>query len=557
MPAPRSLLPALVLLAYLWFRLIDHLRIEWSLNEQYNYGWGVPFLCAYLLWRRWKSGAKENAETAKAETLKSDLSISTSSSVAGSTGASPVSFGVSPKAFPLSAFQCFSVSVLLLLSFLATRLVEIANPDWRFVSWALALEVILISLAFISLLTGAANGRHFAFPILFFLVAVPWPTVIEHPMVQFLTRAIVTATVEVLNIFGVLAVPHGNLIETANGFVDVDEACSGVRSLQAALMLALFFGERHRFSAKRRIVLCLAGLGLACVFNLARTVVLSLVAAKQGSAAVHQWHDPAGVAILVGCFTGVWALATWLSRKQPSPPRMGRGQGEVSKPSFAQLSTLNPRRTATGASFVLVLITVLLLGEIAVWAWYRSGAPTSIVEWNVSLPQQKPAFRITELPPNTVRMLRFTEGKSAKWENGDGTQWQFFYFRWAAGRTAVNLARNHTPEICLPAAGHKVGIIESPSRVQLDDASISFRSFVAGSVERPLFVFYTLWEDGAIKQHSEAQGLTVSSRLKAVRERRRNPGQRVIEIGISGARDLAQAETSLRTELPKFIRITP
>ena len=46
---------------------------------------------------------------------------------------------------------------------------------------------------------GAARARHFAFPILFFLVAVPWPTVIEHPTVQFLTRTIVTATVEVLN----------------------------------------------------------------------------------------------------------------------------------------------------------------------------------------------------------------------------------------------------------------------------------------------------------------------------------------------------------------------
>ena len=38
--------------------------------------------------------------------------------------------------------------------------------------------------------------------------------------------------------------PHGNVIETTGGFVDIDTACSGIRSLQAALMLALFFGER-------------------------------------------------------------------------------------------------------------------------------------------------------------------------------------------------------------------------------------------------------------------------------------------------------------------------
>jgi exosortase len=516
------------LLAYLWFRLIDHLRIEWSLNEQYAYGWAVPILCAWLLWRRWRSQGQ------KIEVGSSKFVISYLPS------------SIFHLLSPISAF-------IFAAAFLATRLVEIGNPDWRFVSWALALEVISISLAFVFLLAGVENGRRFAFPILFFLVAVPWPTVVEHPTVQVLTRGIVTATVEVLNIFGVLAVPHGNVIETANGLVDVDEACSGIRSLQAALMLALFFGEWHRFAAKPRIVLCVAALGLACLFNLARTIVLSLVAAKQGSAAVHQWHDPAGVAILIGCFTGVWLLALWLARKYPSPHRTGRGQGEVSKPFFPQPSTLNPQPFF----FVGALAAILFLGEIGVHAWYRSAAPTSIAEWNVSLPQQKSAFRMTALPANTVRMLRFTEGTSAKWENSDGTQWQFFYFRWAPGRTAVNLARNHTPEICLPAAGHKVGIIENSTPVKLGALSISFRSFVAGSIERPLYVFYSLWEDGAAEQHSQARFLTVESRLNAVRMRRRNPGQRVIEIGITGARDLAEAQASVRTELPKLIRITP
>jgi hypothetical protein len=225
----------------------------------------------------------------------------------------------------------------------------------------------------------------------------------------------------------------------------------------------------------------------------------------------------------------------------------------VSKPFFSQLSTLNSQPFV----FVVAFAAILFVGEIGVYAWYRSAASTSIAEWNVSLPQQKPAFRISELPANTVRMLRFTEGKTASWQNSDRTQWQFFYFRWAPGRTAVNLARNHTPEICLPAAGHKLGIMQDPTRVELGDASISFRSFAAGSVERPLYVFYSLWEDGAIKQHSEAQNLTVSSRLKAVKERRRNPGQRVIEIAIAGARDFSHAQSSLRTELPKLVQIQP
>jgi len=33
----------------LWFVLCRHLSGEWAINEQYNYGWFVPFFCALPL----------------------------------------------------------------------------------------------------------------------------------------------------------------------------------------------------------------------------------------------------------------------------------------------------------------------------------------------------------------------------------------------------------------------------------------------------------------------------------------------------------------------------
>src|SRR5258706_3817220 len=58
-PPPRSPLLALrsplllgcVLTGY-WALLIRQLGAQWSIYEQYNYGWAVPFLCAYLICRR-------------------------------------------------------------------------------------------------------------------------------------------------------------------------------------------------------------------------------------------------------------------------------------------------------------------------------------------------------------------------------------------------------------------------------------------------------------------------------------------------------------------------
>ena len=47
-----SVVAVVAALGFLWWRLIDHLRLEWSINPQYAYGWAVPFLCLYLAWRR-------------------------------------------------------------------------------------------------------------------------------------------------------------------------------------------------------------------------------------------------------------------------------------------------------------------------------------------------------------------------------------------------------------------------------------------------------------------------------------------------------------------------
>src|SRR5438309_1737324 len=44
-------LPLCVIGGY-WLLLIYNLGAQWSVYEQYGYGWSVPFLCVWLLWKR-------------------------------------------------------------------------------------------------------------------------------------------------------------------------------------------------------------------------------------------------------------------------------------------------------------------------------------------------------------------------------------------------------------------------------------------------------------------------------------------------------------------------
>ena len=81
-----------VFLGFLWTILINHLRIEWTLNPQYGYGWAVPFLCLYLIWQRMQKAEDVRLREATARQEKQKVE--------------------SRKQFQLSAFVRLAVSAL-------------------------------------------------------------------------------------------------------------------------------------------------------------------------------------------------------------------------------------------------------------------------------------------------------------------------------------------------------------------------------------------------------------------------------------------------------------
>src|SRR5207248_3690072 len=86
--------------------------------------------------------------------------------------------------------------------FLPIRVIEEANPDWRLLSWTLALVVIAFSLLAFARLGGRGWVSHFAFPVCLPLVAVPWRVPFEEFVVQNMTRAVAYASLEILGWVG-------------------------------------------------------------------------------------------------------------------------------------------------------------------------------------------------------------------------------------------------------------------------------------------------------------------------------------------------------------------
>ncbi len=515
------LLPVVVL-GFLWFVLINHLRVEWTLNPQYSYGWAVPFLCLYLVWQKIQT----------------------------------------PEIRSQTPRVCALIFIFCVLAFLyaPTRLVEEANPDWRLISWALAVEVIGITLCILRF--GFSAFRlplsAFIFPLCFFLVAVPWPTFVEHSLIQELTRADAGATCELLGWLGIPALPHGNVIEVATGEVGIDEACSGIRSFQATLMISLFLGEFYRLNILRRVILIFGGFALSFLFNLARMSLLVWVAARKGIAAISTWHDPAGVTILVACFFGLLGLGEWFNKKQKAENRNGNAETPKTEILKEKSPATNNFSISAFQLSVFILFLWILAVEISVECWYRSheARVPRAAQWTVSFPSDNPTLKQSSIAESAREILRYDEGRSASWLDND-IAWQMIFLRWNPGQTAQHLAQNHTPEICLTAAGHTLVSIPGQQWLDVRGLRLPFLAYEITDAPRPLFVFYCLWDDRASEQGFQTASLTWGSRLAPVLAGLRNPGQRSLEIAVAGADDFNAAETAVRAELVKLIVVKP
>ena len=191
-----------------WCLSIRLLWNDWEIDSQYSYGFLVPILCMALFQMRWKDRPD------------------------------PVLQGEKGSIVLLAAFGC---GLALLTLFFE------ANPEWRVLGLLGAFCAIGFTLTLLRWIGGPAWVRHFLFPVVFFLIAVPWPRNAENAIMGWLMQKNTIAVLEVLHWWGVEAIRQGNLITLRTGTIGVEEACSGVRSLQSGIMAAFFLGEVFRF----------------------------------------------------------------------------------------------------------------------------------------------------------------------------------------------------------------------------------------------------------------------------------------------------------------------
>ena len=244
------------LLAGLYGEVLVKLGIQWNNDPDYSHGFLVPVLVGYFVWERW-------------DRLKV-------------VRIAPSPWGMAVLGFGLLMLVIGSVGAELYLQ---------------------RSSLIVVMAGLVLLMMGRDALKTLMFPIAFMLFMVPLPAIVVNavafPLQLFAAR---TAEFCLFN-FGIPVLREGNVIVLAGTTLEVAEACSGIRSLQALLALGTVYAYFSQRSTWKRWTLVLLSVPIAIAANAFRVSDTGVLANYWGAQAAEGfYHTFSGWLIFVVAF---------------------------------------------------------------------------------------------------------------------------------------------------------------------------------------------------------------------------------------------------------------
>ena len=235
---------------------------DWQANPTYSHGFVVPIIVIFLLWR-----------------LRHEFRR---------TAAAPAATGL-----------------LLLVASLGV-----------FVAGTVGAELFITRISLIGVLGGTIayvlGWRHLrlaAVPLAFLVFMIPLPSIVFDHAALSLQLVASRLGEDLLRAADVPVLRDGNLLTLANAQLEVNEACSGIRSLVALLMMTTLMGYVFEPTAWRRIVLVVAAVPLAIGLNGVRIAATGLATSIYGpGAAADTVHTTTGWLVFLTALLCVWGV---------------------------------------------------------------------------------------------------------------------------------------------------------------------------------------------------------------------------------------------------------
>lgn len=509
-----------LILASAWSLPVSQVRHHWGDLSYYNYGWAVPFLTAWLIYQR-----VPHQRTAP----------------------------------NLSTAWTLTSSALLLVLLLPLHALSEVNPFWRAPLWGQALILFPFSLIAAAHVLGTASLRPLLFPLILLSTMIPWPYRLETLLVQSLTHVVSSLSVDILLFLGFPFELNGNSLRMGPTRIGINEACSGIRSLQALFMMTLFISGVIEASLRGRLLALLLLPGIVLLTNTGRAVFLSLQVVLHGDDAYTRWHDPAGLIAFVASMVLLVGLLLGVSRFLPTPGKVPASSGMTRLPAYRP-----------GPAFLVHLLLPLVAFAL-VEGWFR------LHEW-----RNPPPPSLAFMPARTATMdwktlpihrqisaaLGFSYGQRFLFENASMGLCEAYFYGYSSDNKLSSVSSyGHSPLICMEATGSR--LVRSFPALTFDAGSnaateaappaltLSHAQFMDPQGRESHVFWETLEANNRGISPEELARLDYFTQWRLLLLGRRDYSRQVLLLNISGALSAESARRYARDVLTASLRQAP
>jgi exosortase len=485
---------------------LRQVRNFWGDESYYNYGYTVPILAGVLLYWRWKDA---------------------------------------PAASPDASRQRWGLflGLGLLFALVPFRMLAEVNPFWRVP--VLVQGLLLVGLG--CLVFWVRGGRpllsHFAFPVLFLLTMLPWPYRIEVVVIQHFTEQVMHLTEAFLLFIGHPAQQSGNALLVGGEKIDVNDACSGIRSIQALAMSALFLGELLRLSLLRRVAVVGVTILLVLFFNSARALALTLLWLRNGFGSFELWHDRIGWITFALSLAVLYLVCELLKTDRGKRKKAGKRRA----PFTWGGALLSPRQA--GVFFAVASLSVVLSeGWFLAHEWRSSSRVPWRLDWNAAPASPQPR----QFLPSVTDILNFDFGEQMHFSLSERREATVFLYGYTGEDRVKSVSTfGHSPIICMAASGIPVKERRAPLRLRADEYTFELQHFIFAPshvyAAGDLHAFWMVWESRLSQIPPEEHvALNLRTQLKLLAEGRRDFARQVLLVAVQGARNADEAREELR-----------
>lgn len=226
---------------------------DWKEDPNYSHGFLIPFISIFLVWKK-----------------RSELSqVKSSADYAGLW--------------------------VLLLGLMVYLIGSIGNE-----TFLMRISMILVLIGLIDWNLGRDFMKGMAFPIAFLLLMIPLPYILYDAIAFPLQLWVSKMATNSLNLLQIPALREGNIIFLASTTLQVEEACSGIRSLISLLALTSIYAYLFQEGIVKRGLLIAAAIPIAVIVNSFRVTVTGVLAIFYGDKATQGFiHESLGWAVFI------------------------------------------------------------------------------------------------------------------------------------------------------------------------------------------------------------------------------------------------------------------